>query len=259
MGDVASVAPAAAVPRMPRGVRLALGWLVHVYTASGSVFGLLALRAVWERRPQEALLWMIVATVIDSTDGFLARRLQLWHLIPRISGRRLDDIVDYFTYVAVPVAFLVFLELIPSSPWVFGLPLVASGLGFANEQAKTDDDFFLGFPSYWNVVALYLWILQLSPEANTAIVVLLSVLVLVPTRYIYPSKTKAWQPLTLVLCSLWALQLTAAFLWPDRVPEWWLWTSLAFPVYYVAGSFVLHFTAPPAIPTIAPVKEPVPP
>jgi phosphatidylcholine synthase len=232
-------------------LRVALGWLIHVYTASGAVCGLLALRSIWQREPRQALLWMLVATVIDSTDGFLARAIRIRQLIPRIDGRRLDDVVDYFTYVVVPMAFLLLLGYLPSSPWIAGLPLVASGLGFANEQAKTDDNFFLGFPSYWNAVAVYLWLFDCSPWTNAAIVVFLSILVLVPTRYLYPSKTRHWRPFTLVFCTVWGIQLVAAFLWLERLPGWWMYGTLAFPAYYLLGSFYLHFRLPPAAPASA--------
>lgn len=224
--------------------RRKLGWMVHLYTASGAVFGVMALRAIAEHDASAVFLWMIVATFIDSTDGWMARRLDLRRLIPRIDGRRLDDVVDYFTYVVVPVAFLVHFGLLPSSPWVFAAPLVASALGFANEQAKTPDDFFLGFPSYWNVVAIYLWLFGLPAWANAAVVGAISVLVLVPTRYIYPSKTRPWRAFTLAFCTVWGLQLLLAFAIPERLPSWWLWSSLSFPAYYFFGSFFLHWREP---------------
>src|SRR5262245_42266223 len=220
----------------PRAARVALGWLVHLYTASGAVLGLLALNAVAEFEPRRALLWMSAATFVDSTDGWMARRLDLEHLIPWIDGRRLDDIVDYFTYVLVPIAFLAHLGLIPRVAWLVALPLIASGLGFANRRAKTEDDYFLGFPSYWNVVALYLWAFGLPAALNGWVLGILSAAVLLPVRFLYPSKTKPLQPLTLALCAVWAVQIVVALVAPDRVPGWWLSASLVFPAYYVGAS-----------------------
>jgi phosphatidylcholine synthase len=231
-------------PARPDPLRLVLGWLVHVYTATGALCGMLALQAVADLDPRRALLWMAAATLVDSTDGWLARAVEVSRLIPHIDGRRLDDVVDYFTYVVVPVAFLLHLGLLPRSPWIAALPLVASGLGFANDQAKTDDDFFLGFASYWNVVALYLWWFHLGPWANAAVVAVLSVLVLVPVRTIYPSKTRPLRPLTLVLCVAWFAQIACALLLPDSTPSWWMTSSLAFPAYYVVVSVVLHLSLP---------------
>lgn len=227
----------------------ALGWAVHLYTASGAVFGLLALQAVWTGQVRTAFLFMAITVMIDATDGFLARKLNVRQLIPHIDGRALDDIVDYFTYVLVPVIFMVGTGVLPNNILVASLPVIASGFGFANCQAKTDDDFFLGFPSYWNVVAFYLWLFGLPAVVNTVAVVALSALVVVPVRYIYPSKTGQYQRLTLVLGTLWGLQLLAAFLWPGSLPGWWAWSTLYFPVYYLAASFHLHRTLPPSEPS----------
>jgi phosphatidylcholine synthase len=229
-------------------VRRSAGWLIHVYTASGALLGLLALQAVARRDPRQALLWMAAAVFVDSTDGWMARRLEVRRLIPSIDGRRLDDIVDYFTYVVVPVAFLFHLGLIPETAGLAALPLVASGLGFANERAKTPDDFFLGFPSYWNVVALYLWWLHLDPVANGAIVAVLSALVLVPIRFLYPSKTRPLRPWTLALGSLWGLQVAVALFGPQAASGWWTTGSLWFPAYYFGASVWLHVHLPPSPP-----------
>ncbi|MBI3927121.1 MAG: CDP-diacylglycerol O-phosphatidyltransferase [Armatimonadetes bacterium] len=224
----------------------ALGWAVHFYTACGAVFGLLALQAVWGGRISQAFFWMAITIVIDSTDGFLARKVQVRRLVPHIDGRTLDDIVDYFTYVVVPVFFMVGTGLLPNMILVASFPLIASGFGFANRQAKTEDDFFLGFPSYWNVVAFYLWLFGLPPQVNAAVIVLLSVLVMIPVRYIYPSKTRQYRGTTLVLAIAWGLQLLIAFVWPEGIPGWWLWSTLYFPVYYLAASLHLHRSLPPS-------------
>jgi phosphatidylcholine synthase len=223
---------------------VALAWLVHLYTALGAYVGMLSLLAAWRGDVRTAFLWMLAATFIDATDGFLARAFKVRERIPHIDGRRLDDCVDYFTYVILPVAVLVFGGLLPPTPWLAALPLVASGLGFANEQAKTVDNYFLGFPSYWNVVAFYMWLFQTPQAFNGAVVVILSVLVLVPVRYIYPSRTRPLQSLTLALAVLWGLQCLAQLLWPERMPSWWWLGTAVFPLYYMLASIYLHFTEP---------------
>jgi len=77
--------------------RRLLAWLVHLYTATGLVAA--AAMAVLmieggERNFHGVLLLMIVATVIDSTDGALARRVDVRKWTPSFDGRRLDDITD---------------------------------------------------------------------------------------------------------------------------------------------------------------------
>ena len=131
-------------------------------------------------------------------------------------------------------------------PPPLGLPigaamLVASGYGFSRADAKvaTTDHFFTGFPSYWNIVAVYLVDWQLSPAANAVILVVLVMLVFVPLRYVYPSRTVAGRPATIVLGTIWGVCLTA-MIW--RLPGgggMWSWLALVFPVYYLALSLRL--------------------
>src|SRR5690606_16276788 len=96
-----------------RPVSQAWAWGVHLYTASGAVGGMLALQALVEGRLKVAMLWLCAACFVDATDGFLARRVRVWEVLPHIDGRKLDDIVDYFTYVIIPVAFMAWTGLLP--------------------------------------------------------------------------------------------------------------------------------------------------
>ena len=100
----------------------------------------------------------------------MARALDVPGLLPRFDGRRLDDMVDFLNYVIVPAVFLVATGLLPHWAWA-AAPVLASAYGFSHVQAKTEDDFFLGFPSYWNIVAIYAWLLGLSAGVIAAIVV----------------------------------------------------------------------------------------
>jgi len=77
-------------------------WLVHLYTASGALCAFLALNRIFYDRYRDAFVWLGVAVVIDATDGMLARRADVATRIPWFNGRKLDDIVDYLTYVFVP-------------------------------------------------------------------------------------------------------------------------------------------------------------
>ena len=215
-------------------------WALHLYTASGAVFGVFALKAAVAGHALTAFQWMFLTIFIDGTDGTIARKLQVWHRLPRIDGRRLDDIVDYFTYVAVPAAAMVWLGMLPDSVLVWGPILLTSAFGFANVEAKTEDDYFLGFPSYWNLVALYLFCLGWPVWANTLVILTLSALVFAPIRFIYPSKTKPFRLLTVVWGLVWSVQTLALVAVPERLPEWWLPVSLLYPVYYVALSLYLN-------------------
>src|SRR6476659_10448479 len=151
-------------PEFSRGLRLA-GAAVHLYTASGSVLALLIVIAAMRGETTTAL-WLGLATLfIDGTDGMLARRMRVKETIPWFDGARLDDIVDYLTYVFAPVILLWTTDRLPAGPtgWVIAaLPLLASSFQFCRVDAKTSDHFFLGFPSYWNILAFYVIVLDPS-------------------------------------------------------------------------------------------------
>ncbi len=147
---------------MLRPVRTLGAWAVHLYTASSAVFGLWGVFAVFSGEFRLAIYLMLLTLVIDSTDGALARWVDVRGRIPWLDGRRLDDICDYFTYVILPACFLVEAQLLPHPAWA-AVPVLASAYGFSQELAKTDDHFFLGFPSYWNVVAIYLYLFGAEP------------------------------------------------------------------------------------------------
>jgi phosphatidylcholine synthase len=212
---------------------------VHVYTAAGSVLGLLIVLAAVEGRVVAALWLGLVAMVVDGTDGMLARRFRVKELIPWFDGARLDDIVDYLTYVFAPVVLLWAIGALPAGPWgwvLAALPLLSSCYQFCRVDAKTEDHAFLGFPSYWNVVAFYAVVLDLGRPAVAAILVVCSVLVFVPVRYLYPSRTPALRTSSLALTAVWfgtyALLLVQ---YPNPHPLV-VAASLAYLVYYVAVS-----------------------
>jgi phosphatidylcholine synthase len=181
---------------------------VHLYTASGAVLAFLIVLAAFQGNTAQALWLGLIALIIDSTDGTLARRFRVSETLPWFDGARLDDIVDYLTYVFAPVLLLWSGGYLPTGNGgmiLAALPLLASSYQFCRVDAKTDDHFFLGFPSYWNVVAFYTIVLQLTPVTVSIIFVLCSVLVFVPIRYVYPSRTVAFRPITIVLTGIWVL------------------------------------------------------
>ncbi len=219
----------------------ALSWSVHAFTASGAVLGALALLAIAADELGRAVILMLLSLSVDSIDGTLARAVGVRRHLPQIDGRRMDDIIDYLNYVIVPAVFMVQAGSVLAAGWV-ALPILASACGFARQDAKTEDDFFLGFPSYWNVLAFYLWLLDFSPLAGTLWVVGLSMAVFVPYRYVYPSKL-ANLPLRYFVSYLglaWAILLGGCVLWPDLAARYHVVAgTLLYPAFYVALSFWL--------------------
>jgi phosphatidylcholine synthase len=231
----------AAEPAATPALKLA-GAALHLYTAFGSVLALLIVVAAVDGRPVTALWLGLVALVIDGTDGMLARRLRVKETLPWFDGARLDDIVDYLTYVFAPVVLLWTTDLLPGGAlgWVVAaLPLLASGYQFCRVDAKTADHFFLGFPSYWNVLAFYAIVLDLAPATVTALIVVCTVLVFVPVRYVYPSRTEALWQLNLGLTAVWLATYAVLLVqYPDPNPVV-VAVSLAYLAYYLAVSLWL--------------------
>lgn len=233
-----SAIPSASASR----ARRAAAWGVHLLTASSAPAGLLAMMATVRGDAATAFLWMAYTIAIDAIDGTLARAVRVKEVIPWIDGSRLDDLVDYFTYVLVPAFFLVQMNLLPAA-WalpVVALMVIASGYGFSQTTAKTADHFFTGFPSYWNIVAFYLYALGWTPAVNALWIVAFAIGVFVPIRYVYPSRTPTLRALTVTLGSAWGVVVVYALLHLDAVPRRVVVASLAFPIYYFALSLALH-------------------
>lgn len=218
-------------------------WLAHLYTGLGAAVALFAALAVINGDFRAAFVWLGVQIVIDATDGLLARALRVKERLPQFDGARLDDIIDYLTYVFIPVLLMLRAGLLPPAwgVWVGVLVLLASAYGFSQSAAKTitSDHFFTGFPSYWNLLALYLYVWGLSAVVNAAVLITFAILVLVPLRYVYPSRTRTLSGVTNVLGGLWALLLTWIVWRLPAIDGLWLTLSLVFPIYYMLLSFWL--------------------
>ena len=226
----------------PTRLRIAAAWGVHLLTASSAPAGVLAILAAERGEAARSMAWMAYTLAVDSFDGTLARAVGVKRVLPFFDGTRLDDLVDYFTYVIVPALFLLHLRLLPAGAAVpvALCPVLASAYGFCRTDAKTSDHYFTGFPSYWNIVAFYLYTLDWPLAVNAAIVVLLSIAVFVPVRYLYPSRTTTLRSLTIGLGLVWGAWVLWALAHLDTVPHTLVVLSLAYPVYYVALSLVLH-------------------
>jgi len=218
-------------------------WGVHVYTALGAVLGLLSIEYAAELDFRASFVAMALAIAIDSSDGVLARAVKIRQRIPRFDGALLDNLVDYLTYVVAPVFLMIRAGLLV--PGHAGLALgsavmVASAYGFCRTDAKTEDHYFLGFPSYWNVVAFYLFCVHLPPIVNTVIVAGFAAMVFVPIKYVYPSRTVPLRPLTVTLGIIWGVVTVAMLPMLPVVNPILLCVSFSYIVYYLLVSFFLH-------------------
>ena len=219
-----------------------LPWIAHFYTATGAVIALLATGTTFAHNFRAVFIYFVAATFVDSTDGALARALKVKERLPHFDGAKLDDIIDYLMYVFVPALVVWQADMVPVAFPICAAMVLSSAYGFSQADAKvaSTDHFFTGFPSYWNVVVFYLLVAGLPSSVNAAVLLVLVILVFVPIRYIYPSRTPVLQLFTNVAGAVWsALMLLMLWQYP-AVSRPVMWVSLAFPVYYFALSIWLN-------------------
>ena len=231
-----------------------LAWCVHFYTALGLVMAA-AIAVLLVQGGPEAFKWsfvlMAIATFVDATDGTLARKIKIKEVIPNFDGRKLDDITDFLTYTSLPLLLIWRANILPpGTEWALVFPLLASAYGFCQCAAKTDDGYFLGFPSLWNIVAFYLYVLQVNPWVSLGVVTTLAFMTFLPTRYLYPSQPGKLNVVHNVLALIWTC-----------VAGWVLWrlpshsalqaeagmtsfrsvalASLFYPAFYMGASWVV--------------------
>ena len=218
------------------------GYLVHLYTASTLIFVILGVQWVFEGSYRLALGAMAVTLMIDATDGMLARRFRVTETAAGVDGELLDNIVDFLSYVMLPMLFMMRAEMLltPVTLWV-SFVVFASAFGFSRTTAKlAKEGFFVGFPSYWNILVFYLFLLGSPPALNTLFVVLLSLLVFIPLRFLYVSRLQRWRTLHFTLGGIWGLLCVGALFLPaGEVRTFLLLASLGYTVFYTIHSLWL--------------------
>jgi len=225
--------------------RRCLGWLIHAFTASGAFVGLLALYAIYQQEYLSAFWLMVMAIIIDAVDGLFARIVRIKEAVPQINGELLDNIVDFFNYTLVPAFFLLVTPLLPDHwRWVCVMAITfSSAYQFTQVDAKTQDHFFKGFPSYWNIVVFYLFFWQMNIWVNMVILLTLAFLSFVPIKYVYPSRldylthNKLLRLGMLLATVLWGVA-TAGLLWVYPESNKALVSiSMSYLILYVGISF----------------------
>jgi phosphatidylcholine synthase len=215
---------------------------VHLFTATGAVWGFLTLLAIWDGDYKLAIIYIIVAMFVDGFDGILARWLDVKTYASWIDGGLLDNIIDYLNYVVVAALLLTNVPgLMPQGfemAAAFSI-LLTSGFQFSQTDAKTDEQsyFFKGFPSVWNFLVIYMMLLGLNPWVNFAMLVACNILIFVPIKYLYPSRNIRFRRFTLGFTYAYgALGVWGLLQYPD-VPEWVAPVSFVYVAYYALMSF----------------------
>ncbi|HET6595053.1 MAG TPA: CDP-alcohol phosphatidyltransferase family protein [Anaerolineales bacterium] len=224
--------------KLPLLVKKGLAWSVHFVTATGAIWGFLTLLAIFEENWRAAILWIVIAMFVDGFDGMLARWFHVKEYAKGVDGGLMDNIIDYLNYVVVAALILIKApNLMPPGLEMAGAfsILLTSAYQFSQVDAKTDEQsfFFKGFPSVWNFLVIYMMLLRLHPWLNAALLILCNILVFVPVKYVYPSRNTRLRRLTLILTYLYCAIGVWGLLQYPSVPQWIVWISLVYVVYYV--------------------------
>ena len=212
-------------------------YLVHLLTATGAVFAMLALLEAVQEDWAMMFVWLMVAFAVDGIDGPLARKTHVTVNAPRLDGTVLDTIIDYLTYVIIPAFALFQSGLLPG--WTGWVAIIAitflSAIYFADTRMKTSDYSFSGFPACWNMVVLVLFAIKPDFWISLIIVLALAVAMLLPIKFVHPFRTERWRAITLPVAFAWTLFAIWAA-WVDFDPQSWahwgligttLWLMLA--------------------------------
>jgi len=178
---------------------------VHMFTATGAVFAMLAMLAAVEQNWSLMFLWLVVALIVDGIDGPMARKYDVKTKAPIIDGILLDLIIDYLTYVFIPAFALFNSGLLPGwTGWIAIIVITfASVLYFADTRMKTADYSFSGFPSCWNMVAVVVFATRPDFWVILGLVVALSVTMFLRVKFVHPVRTQRWRALTLPVALGW--------------------------------------------------------
>jgi phosphatidylcholine synthase len=211
---------------------------VHLFTATGVLLAFWALLLIIQGEVQNSLFVMALAVIVDSLDGTMARYVDVSTHTPFIDGALMDNISDYLNWVFIPVFWAyMFLDV----PFLAGsVVLIVSLFGFSHIQAKTEDHLFRGFPSYWSFVILYLYLLDANVLVSVSVLLILALLVLLPVKFIYPSRTPKWRTATLLLAVPFACIIIFMLFSLGDTPLWLILLSFYFPVYYVVVSVLAN-------------------
>lgn len=183
-------------------------------------------------------LWLVVAFFVDGIDGPLARKYDVKTNSPIYDGVLLDLIIDYLTYVFVP-AYALFKhpEMLPGwTGWVAIMVITfTSALYFADTRMKTKDYSFSGFPGCWNMLVLVVFAIRPDCWVILGLVVVLSIAMFLPIKFVHPTRTARWRFVTLPMALAWT-GFAGWAAWVDFHPESWAHYGLVITSVYLISA-----------------------
>lgn len=221
-------------------------WFVHIFTASAAFFGVFSLVKIYEHQYVFALWLMALTVFIDAVDGSMARFVGVKKILPKMDGALLDNIVDYLNYVITPCFFLLVKpDMLPNTYSVFIIAAITitSAYQFCQEDAKTPDHFFKGFPCYWNIAVFYMFIFNTSMTVNAVLLTIFCILIFVPVKYVYPSRldyltdSKMLKILMHCCSTVYGISSICLLVYYPNTNNIWLSLSLGYICMYLFLSF----------------------
>ena len=218
---------------------------VHLFTATGAVFAMLAMMAAADAKWSLMFLWLIVAFFVDGVDGPLARKYDVKTNAARFDGVLLDLIIDYLTYVFIPAFALFKSGLLPGwTGWIAIIIITfASAMYFCDGNMKTKDNSFHGFPGCWNMVVIVLFALSPNFWFILALISLLAISMFLPVKFVHPVRTLRWRAVTLPMAMAWVVFAGWAA-WVDFHPQSWAHWGLVITSIYLATAGLFQQITP---------------
>src|SRR5579871_4833306 len=222
--------------KAPARAAKAAGFSVHLFTASGAPVAVLALYAAIERNFPACFAWLGLAFFIDGIDGTLARAAKVHVTAAHIDGAILDLVIDFLTYVLVPVVALWRSDLLPTqaSFWIGLIVTIASALYFADTRMKTDDLWFRGFPATFNILVLYIFVLRPPWLISAAALLAASAMMFSPLVFVHPLRVARFRWLTIAMSMAWFLLAAASIVAKLAPPQWVIIGLIVTAVYFLA-------------------------
>lgn len=214
-----------------------IAWLIHFYTMAGGVVATLGLFDIISGNANRGFLLIIISRLIDGTDGLMARRIRIREILPEFDGSNVDNLIDIFTYLWIPIYVMWAEELLPHAVWVIP-PIIGTLFVYGHTKMKSQDKFFVRFPALWGGILIYMYYLEMTDWVAILTVMIFSVLCFIPLRYLYPSQNKFLRKETWILSLSWVALWLFILITDTREL---VWVSLYFPVYYLLASFYASY------------------
>ncbi|WNO08360.1 CDP-alcohol phosphatidyltransferase family protein [Teredinibacter sp. KSP-S5-2] len=205
-------------------------WFVHLFSALGILCGFQACVAIAQAQWMTSLFWLLLALIIDAVDGTFARLFRVKDRIPNIDGKMLDYVIDFVNFVFLPAFFIYSAIDLPEQykNGLICLIFLASCYHYANLKAVYKDQYFVGFPAFWNLIAFYLFITELSSFWNSIVIVIISTLHFIPIKVIYLSRMFKSNIYAIMLAGIWAASTLMTII--NYPTENFIWAELSLTI-----------------------------